>query len=227
MWRLGDREKQFIMTTDSRSVILKRIKVGLRKPASYPESPLPTSPFPNIPPDDLVTRLERELRALRADFFSARNHEEAAAWIKQITDQHELRRVVISPQAASLGISSSISAHVLSGENDCGKNLADAELAITGCDCLLAFTGSVVLTTHTGFGRALSVLPPAHLVVARRSQVVANLYDAYRLLYTHYGRSWPSMITVITGPSRTADIEKIIVLGAHGPKKLFILLLDF
>ena len=105
-------------------------------------------------------------------------------------------------------------------------NVADLEscsAGITECDALIAQTGSVLLTSRSGGGRALSVLPPHHIAIARRDQLVPDLPAAYAQLHATYGHRWPSLITFITGPSRTGDIERILVLGAHGPKKLTIL----
>ena len=103
------------------------------------------------------------------------------------------------------------------------RELAQCDVGISECDALVAQTGSVVVTNRNGGGRALSVLPPHHVVVARREQLVSDLPAAFALLKTRYGTSYPSMISIITGPSRTGDIERILVLGAHGPKKLTIL----
>jgi L-lactate dehydrogenase complex protein LldG len=100
--------------------------------------------------------------------------------------------------------------------------LGTCDLGVTGCDCLVAQTGSIFVSTRTAGGRALSVLPPTHLVLARREQLVPDLPAAFALLRHRYGGRWPSTLTLITGPSRTADIEKILVLGAHGPKRLVV-----
>ena len=94
---------------------------------------------------------------------------------------------------------------------------------ISECDALVAQTGSVLVTSRSAGGRALSVLPPHHVVLARREQLVPDLPAAFELLKKKYGHNYPSMISFITGPSRTGDIERILVLGAHGPKKLTIL----
>jgi L-lactate dehydrogenase complex protein LldG len=103
--------------------------------------------------------------------------------------------------------------------------LERCDAGISGCDALIAQTGSILLTTRSGGGRALSVLPPHHVVIARLDQMVPDLPSAYELLHHTYGPAqWPSMITIITGPSRTGDIERILVLGAHGPKKLTVIL---
>jgi len=88
----------------------------------------------------------------------------------------------------------------------------------------VAQTGSVILTARTGGGRALSVLPPHHVVIARREQLLPDLPAAYEFVQQRHGAEWPSLTTLITGPSRTGDIERIIILGAHGPKKLTVVL---
>ncbi|MCU0771817.1 MAG: LUD domain-containing protein [Verrucomicrobia bacterium] len=95
---------------------------------------------------------------------------------------------------------------------------------VTTCEALVAQTGSVLVTSLGSGGRALSVLPPHHLVIARREQLVPDLPAAFALLREKYGDRFPSMISFITGPSRTGDIERILVLGAHGPKRLTVLL---
>lgn len=101
--------------------------------------------------------------------------------------------------------------------------LERCDVGISECDALVAQTGTVMVTSRTAGGRALSCLPPHHVVIARRDQLVPDLPAAFALIKTKYGEKFPSMISFITGPSRTGDIERILVLGAHGPKKLTIL----
>jgi L-lactate dehydrogenase complex protein LldG len=105
------------------------------------------------------------------------------------------------------------------------SELESCEVGITECDALIAQTGSVLVTGRSAGGRALSVLPPHHVVLARRDQLIADLPDAFELLKKTYEGNYPSFISFITGPSRTGDIERILVLGAHGPRKLTIFLL--
>ncbi len=99
------------------------------------------------------------------------------------------------------------------------------EVGISECDALIAQTGSVLITAKSAGGRALTVLPPHHVVIARRSQLIPDLTSAFALLRQKYGDDYPSLISFITGPSRTGDIERILVLGAHGPKKLTVFFL--
>jgi len=111
---------------------------------------------------------------------------------------------------------------------ECGIELTDlqhfenVEAGITRCEYLVARTGSVVVSSNTSEGRKMHVYPPVHIVVADESQLVSHLEDALNQLQEKYKSDFPSAITVITGPSRTADIEKTLVMGAHGPKELII-----
>ena len=100
--------------------------------------------------------------------------------------------------------------------------LEQCDVGISECDALIAQTGTVLVTSRSAGGRALSCLPPHHIVIARREQLLPDLPAAFALIKQKYGAKFPSMISFITGPSRTGDIERILVLGAHGPKKLTI-----
>jgi L-lactate dehydrogenase complex protein LldG len=103
------------------------------------------------------------------------------------------------------------------------RELEACDAGISECEALIAQTGSVLVSSGSSGGRALSVLPPHHLVLARREQLLADLPAVFAHLKRKYDSNYPSLISVITGPSRTGDIERILVLGAHGPRKLTIL----
>ncbi|WP_457270636.1 LutC/YkgG family protein [Pedobacter sp. UYEF25] len=106
------------------------------------------------------------------------------------------------------------------------KDFEHAEVGITLCESLIARNGSILVSNGNAAGRRLSIYPHNHIVVARTSQLVLDLKDAFLHLKKKYDNQIPSMVSVITGPSRTADIEKTLVLGAHGPKELFVFLVD-
>lgn len=105
-------------------------------------------------------------------------------------------------------------------------DLESCEAGVTGCEVLVAQTGGIMVSVQTAGGRALSVLPPHHVVIARASQMVPDLTAAFEHVKKKYGKAFPSFMSFITGPSRTGDIERILVLGAHGPKRLTVLLVD-
>src|ERR1700744_711958 len=106
------------------------------------------------------------------------------------------------------------------------KDFDQAEIGLTLCEALIARNGSIMLSNANMAGRRLSIYPPVHIVLAYTSQLVGDLKDDIKLIKSRYGQRLPSMLTTVTGPSRTADIEKTLVLGAHGPKELFVFLLD-
>ncbi|MCU0431289.1 MAG: LUD domain-containing protein [Cytophagaceae bacterium] len=103
------------------------------------------------------------------------------------------------------------------------ENLEEIEVGITSCESLVARTGSMLISSATASGRAISAFAHIHVVVASYSQVVDDIEDALQLVKRKYKRI-PSMLSLTTGPSRTADIEKTLVLGAHGPKELYLFL---
>lgn len=102
----------------------------------------------------------------------------------------------------------------------------EAEVGITLCEALIARNGSVLVSNGTAAGRRLSIYPDTHIVLAYTSQLVLDLKDGFQILKNRYGEALPSMVSTVTGPSRTADIEKTLVLGAHGPKELFVFLIE-
>lgn len=99
------------------------------------------------------------------------------------------------------------------------------DIAITSCEYLIARTGSVMVSSKQQAGRRLNVFPPIHIVIAKKSQLVFEIAEAYENIMEKYKNIVPSMISIITGPSRTADIEKTLILGAHGPKEFIVFLL--
>lgn len=96
-----------------------------------------------------------------------------------------------------------------------------ADACITDCETLVARTGSIVFSSRQHMGRTAPVFYPVHLVVAYANQVVPDIEQAINLLKKKYGDQMPSMINLNTGPSRTADIEKTLVVGVHGPGEVF------
>jgi L-lactate dehydrogenase complex protein LldG len=96
-----------------------------------------------------------------------------------------------------------------------------ADACITDCEALIARTGSFLMSSKQDFGRVSSVFYPVHIVVAYKDDVVYDIEDGFAAMQQKYGAQQPSMISLQTGPSRTADIEKTLVTGVHGPKEVF------
>lgn len=105
-------------------------------------------------------------------------------------------------------------------------DLASCDAAITGCELLVARTGSLVMSAAEESGRTTSVYAPIHICIARTSQLVYDIRDALQAMKEKYGNRLPSLITFASGPSRTADIEKTLVTGVHGPKEVYCFLIE-
>jgi L-lactate dehydrogenase complex protein LldG len=106
------------------------------------------------------------------------------------------------------------------------ESLLQANAGITFCEFLVARFGAIMVSSGQLSGRKLNIFPEVHIVLAKSSQIVPELKDAFQGMKQRYENGLPSFISVITGPSRTADIEKTLVMGAHGPKELYLFLVD-
>ncbi|HNX07173.1 MAG TPA: LUD domain-containing protein [Bacteroidales bacterium] len=104
--------------------------------------------------------------------------------------------------------------------------LTEAVQGITSCEYLISRLGSIMVSSVQASGRRLVVYPDVHIVMAYASQIVPDLPEAFEALFKKYKNNLPSLISVISGPSRTADIEKTLVMGAHGPRDLYLFLID-
>ncbi|REK00348.1 MAG: hypothetical protein DWQ44_03970 [Bacteroidetes bacterium] len=105
-------------------------------------------------------------------------------------------------------------------------DLPEGMVGITSCEALVARLGSVIVSSAQGSGRRLFVVPTTHVIKAYTSQLVPEMKDALLAMRERYPDNFPSMIASLTGPSRTADIEKTLVTPAHGPRDIFVFLID-
>jgi len=106
------------------------------------------------------------------------------------------------------------------------EKFLNVEASITGCEYLIARLGSIMVSSKQTKSRRIVCFPPVHIVIAYSHQLVPDIKDAFSGMKEKYGSNLPSLISLITGPSRTADIEKTLVMGAHGPKELYVFLID-
>jgi len=105
------------------------------------------------------------------------------------------------------------------------NDMLKAQIAITGCEYLIARLGTILVSSDKTRSRKIICFPPVHAVIAPANKLVYDLPDALEAIEKQYdNKTFPSMLSLITGPSRTADIEKTLILGAHGPKELHVFL---
>ena len=177
-------------------------------------------------PEKLYDCFSERLTALRGECYAVFSRREAAEKLLTLVADPE-KRVVYSESAifttllrAHAGLSERLAECALSRQTDISNaGMARVDIGLTGADFLIARTGSVVLRASAQGGRRLSVLPEFHIVFAMETQLVASLEGCLPDL--KIDPQWSSAV-IISGPSRTSDIEKTLVLGAHGPKRLAV-----
>jgi L-lactate dehydrogenase complex protein LldG len=100
-----------------------------------------------------------------------------------------------------------------------------ADAGVSGVDYLVAETGSIALLSRPDQPRSLSLLPPFHIAVADRSQLLPDLFDLFEARLWAERQGLPSCLSLITGPSKTGDIELRLVTGVHGPGEVHVVLI--
>ena len=203
---------------------------GAHGPDSHPVAESATSnprqwlPKVGETTDEQFALFARNAADLKAEFLLLNSPAEARQAIADLGTQGKWQRVASHTGDLTNAVCPALNLPLLRTDRTYDVHELEAcDAGISECDALIAQTGTVLVTNRSAGGRALSVLPPHHVVLARREQLVADLPAAFALLKQRYAPDYPSMISFITGPSRTGDIERILVLGAHGPKKLTVI----
>jgi L-lactate dehydrogenase complex protein LldG len=174
--------------------------------------------------EEQLTLFAKNAAELKADFQLLSSAEETRQALAKLRASENWKRAACHSGGLTDSICPALDIPLLRTDRAYDVHALEAcDVGVSECEALIAQTGTVLVTNRSAGGRALSVLPPHHVVLARREQLVADLPAAFAFLKNKYAANYPSMISFITGPSRTGDIERILVLGAHGPKKLTIL----
>ena len=207
----------------SREKVLKAIRKALIHKSEADFSAADGDPDIYTAPEEesLELLFAKNFSALKGHFIFCEKKEDVAEQLTSLIQEREWGNLFcVEPQIQALLKAGNIS--FLSEE----KDFLLTNVGITFCECLVARTGSIMVSSRQKSGRRLPVYANYHIVVATTSQLVYNLKDAFRLVKKKYENNFPSLLTAITGPSQTADIEKTLVQGAHGPKEVFLFLID-
>ncbi|MGV3530696.1 MAG: LutC/YkgG family protein [Flavisolibacter sp.] len=204
------------MSNTAKNKILKKIRMALAQPTPlpFPESERNESVFQPQQQDPLVEFAE-QFTQLQGKFSYSLHAEELKANLLTLLQQNGWTKVYVAE--ASL--------KNLVPDTWLYTDIAACHVAITSCEVLVARTGSILLSSAQQ-GRVPSVYAPVHICIAGASQLVYDIGDALAFVKNKYGDSLPSLITLATGPSRTADIEKTLVVGVHGPGEVYCLVVE-
>jgi L-lactate dehydrogenase complex protein LldG len=201
--------------------ILKKIRQALSEPTPlpFPQSEGNSSVFQPAKQDKEIEFAEQFTKVQGKFIYCADQAEmleqlkaliSKYGWTKIFCRETELLKILNAPLKGLIG----------------SEGLSETDAAITSCELLIARTGSILLSSGQESGRTVSVYAPVHICIARTSQLVYDIREGLEFLQDKYKSGLPSFITLATGPSRTADIEKTLVVGIHGPKDVYVFLID-
>jgi L-lactate dehydrogenase complex protein LldG len=175
-------------------------------------------PRPTLP-GDLVARFQARAESLSSSVEWVAHDTDAPARVADYLLQHELpATAVTTPELAALDWAAS-------GIAVSARSAVDSDTTgISGCFCALAETGTLMLLSGPATPATISLLPETHIALVPVSRIVATMEDAFALLRAEHG-SLPRAVNFVSGPSRTGDIEQTIVLGAHGPCRVHLILI--
>jgi L-lactate dehydrogenase complex protein LldG len=206
----------------SKEKILKKVRSALSKRrATIPEPNFSASVFNKSSEDLFVVFAESFIRS-KGEFFFCEDLAEFESSMNLLVRSRDFKNIYSWEKELEPLLTKS---KICFKKDD--EDFLHVHVGITTCEYLVARTGSLIVTSKSASGRRLGIYPPVHIVIAYTSQIVEDIKDGLAGIKLKYKEArLPSMIGLVTGPSRTSDIEKTLVMGAHGPKELILFLID-
>jgi len=206
----------------SREHILHKTRTALGRSVGQPPAPAPPARLrvPEVDPEARIDAFFRALEALAGKTHRAASPADACAYVAAVTGG---KRAVASnaPFLRQCGVTSLPGVETGCTDRDALRAAcAAAEFGITSADYALADTGTLVMLSSREEARLVSLLPPVHLAVVPREKILSGLDELLTVL--PQPAELTSCMVLITGPSRTADIEQILVRGVHGPGEIHV-----
>lgn len=212
----------------SRDAILSRIRTALSNEPERQLPPIPEVwPVENPPVDTMVDRFVTELEAVAGEVHRCETMEAAAEKLAEIVEGLDAEFIGHTDHALCGELVADLPPECFVGDKSDADatELAKLPAALVAADTLLADTGTTMVACATPHHRLMCYLPPTCIVIAKTDQLVEHMPAAWEKIAARAAD--PDLrgeFVFITGPSRTADIEKILILGVHGPKRLVVLL---
>lgn len=224
-----------------REVFLERVHQALhessRPGAAADIAPRGATGYQGCGPDP-VARFAAELTAAGGFAYPVPHRAAAIATVLNLVRDKSARRALLGHGAFIDGLAlanalASANVAVIAPDGltpaECKEPFFAADIGITGVDYLIAETGSVALLARAGEPRSFSLLPPIHVAVAHCAQLLPDLFDLFGRFAKTIGDSsgrpkMPSCLSLITGPSKTGDIELRLVTGVHGPGEIHVII---
>lgn len=218
-----------------REAVLQAVRAALAGVVAEPYATIEHPALLEVKAERLAEQFVAEATAVGAEVFVAGDFEAARQQVRRWLAGQKAQRIVCAntPRVTALEVKSLVppgcvvqAVDTFASEAERRAALLAAEVGISEAAAALADTGTLVEVAGEGQGRLVSLLPPVHLAVASRRNLFPDLATFFRAFKIGERARASSAITLITGPSRTADIEQILTLGVHGPGVLCIALVD-
>lgn len=199
--------------------VLKKIRASLlsKSPNPFPQIEIESSIFVKGS-DNAIIEFKNQLTAVGGEFFLVEDELAFAAEVVELGAQYLWKNIVCIEESLSNLLYECELPHSCLVED-----INNMNVAITSCECAIVRSGSIVLSSKNQT-RSVPAFTPVHIVLVKASQLVNNMKEMFD--YFKSKGKLPSAISIITGPSKTADIGGVTVIGAHGPKQLFVFLID-
>lgn len=214
----------------SRDTILQRLRTELSKYPVVAPPPVPEVwPRKNPTPAAMADQFAQALTDVQGDVVRCATMQDAQRKLAELVSQAGWTSIGAMDRPAVRKAAEGLPASSVNWQMADWPTARMAQLSasLIEAEVLLADTGSCVIACPTAQDRLLCYLPPACVVIARISQLAEHLPAAWPTIAPRAGdTAMKGEFVIVTGPSRTADIEKILILGVHGPKRLVVLLVD-
>ncbi|MCX8472701.1 MAG: LUD domain-containing protein [Sediminibacterium sp.] len=212
------------MSSSPKDKILQRIRLA-QKSLNQPQS------IPEINVDSYLNDWQKELNLcdlfkqnfeqLLGSFFSCTSQNEFNTCLFEIIHKNHWYEIFTPEKKIEFYLN-----QLNKSTFNITHSLSDCDVSFTTCEYAIARTGTIVLSSALSLGRTSSVFAPNHICILHPDQFLKDETTALNFLSQKYPAGWPSSVSFATGPSRTADIEKTLVVGVHGPKTVGVILLE-
>lgn len=176
----------------------------------------------------LFSEFEMRTKAVSSELFRVPKISDSAAILLGLVDAIQAKKAVLveSPLQQAAGITEALRSRgvtVYTDAADIAAHADTADIGISGVEFGIAETGSVFQDGYDIATRLVTILPPLHVVFLQSAHILPGIEEAFEVISPGFDRGY---VGFITGPSRTADIERVLTIGVHGPSRFAIIAVD-
>jgi L-lactate dehydrogenase complex protein LldG len=204
----------------TREKVLKKVRNALLEPS---ENPFPELDFDSLvytrPTEEKDVQFAIEFTKLGGNFIYCQSPSDMLVKVKALFEDHGWKTAHCNDDL----IKGLLDYAGIKVENSVDSFM---NVTVTSCECLISRTGSVMVSSGLQSGRKLPLATDIHVVIAFTSQVVEDIKQAIEFIKSKYNNHMPSMLSIISGTSRSDDIERVMVPAGHSAKEIYVFMAD-